>query len=82
MSGFKLKSISEVAEEVTLKRYVDLDIDYHTAYIIDPNTKDNIALDWFIEHLEEDFKKHLEEHEKWLRDEEDDPNAGKYYGDI
>ena len=69
METFKLKSISEIAKDVTLKRYVDLDVDYHSAYIIDPNTKDNIALDWFIEHLEEDFKKHLEEHERWLHED-------------
>ena len=77
----RLKSISEIAETVTLKRYVDRDIDYHSAFITDPVTKEGIALDWFIERLEEDFKKHLEEHEAWLMDM-DEPNQGKYYGDI
>lgn len=38
------------------------------------------ALDLAIESLESEI--HREEHEKWLRDEEDAPNAGKYYGDI
>ena len=77
----RLKSISEIAKDTTIKRYIDKNIDYHRAVITDPTTKDVIALDWFIERLEEDFKKHLEEHEAWLMDM-DEPNKGKYYGDI
>ena len=38
------------------------------------------ALDLVIKNLEDQI--YWEKHEKWLRDEEDDPNAGKYYGDI
>ena len=36
------------------------------------------ALDLVIGTVEAEIRR--EEHEKWLRD--DDPNAGKYYGDI
>lgn len=42
--------------------------------------KDRESMDFAIESLEAEARR--EAHEKWLRDEEDDPNAGKYYGDI
>ena len=75
---FRLKSISEIAVE-TLKRYKgnngeELFDSPSRLEITDPKNGNSIDFEWFIEMLEEEFKEHLEEHEKWLRDEEDEPN--------
>jgi sugar-specific transcriptional regulator TrmB len=75
---FRLKSISEIAVE-TLKRYKgnngeELFDSPSRLEITDPKNGNSIDFEWFIERLEEEFKEHLEEHEKWLRDEEDEPN--------
>ena len=68
MSNIKLKSIPEVAKE-TLKRYIDVDMSFYNCVIEDEETKDSISFYWFLENLENDYKKHLEEYERQLKGE-------------
>lgn len=56
-----MKTIAEVARDMTFPRYKDVDIDFESCRIIDPNTGDDIKLRWFLELVEDDYKKMLAE---------------------
>ena len=70
MAIFKLRSIMEVARDVTIERYVDANLDFESCVVTDPNTGDSIKLRWFLEHVQEDYMKMLEAHQRYLFDGE------------
>ena len=69
MSEFKLKTLPEIARE-TMDRYVNADLDFEACVVRDPNTGDEIRLRWYLEKVEEDYKKYLDELDKWLEEED------------
>ena len=68
MAIFKLRSIMEVARDVTIERYVDANLDFESCVVTDPNTGDSIKLRWFLEHVQEDYMKMLQAHTRYLMD--------------
>ena len=63
-----IKPLREVAK-TTLSRYEGVDPDPYYFYIIDPRNNTKIGFDAFISHLEEDYNKMLEDHDRQIRED-------------